>query len=155
MASDLIQTPQAVWKRGAYEATTVATPLMLVGRVRNAAAESRYSRLFIPGAAAGYQVTTGKTLYITKLIWTADTAGIVWQLGSATADAGDNQIAAPAGWRSETSGDTTERAPFGVPTNNTTATLDIIIPIAASRYLAIRGLDANSALFVIALAHEL
>ena len=154
MPSDLIQTPQTLWNQGAYQSVQPHDPINLMARASNGVGESRYSRLLIPGGAAGYQVTTGKTLYLTRLIYLSNTAGCQWLLASATADAGDNQIAAPAGIVSRTGIADGQTTPLRILDANTTYTIDLIIPIPAALFLCIRNLTASSDCFFLATGHE-
>ena len=77
-----------LWKFGTHERATRGTPLRLWTRVLQNAAANRFSTFRLQGAAAGYTVTAGTTLVITRLLWSADAAAWVWDLGSSDADLG-------------------------------------------------------------------
>jgi len=94
---ELSSTFPEKWIFGAMERATLGTPVVLVADVVNGALESRYSALRAPGAAGGYQVTAGHTLWLTYLVVSATISNALWLTGSGTADAGDSQVAAPAG----------------------------------------------------------
>lgn len=154
MGSALVVTPQTAWSHGSYDSVTMQGRFVLVGDVVNGAGESRYSALRVPGAAGGYQVTAGKTLYITKLRFSASSAPATSLILSGTADAGDSQIAAPAGVKSENS--RADGVPAATPaaTSNVFYEVDMYLAIAANRYPAIRNLTASSSLYALAVCHE-
>ncbi len=154
MGVALVVTPQELWKHGAHERVALGTPVVLVADVVNAALESRYSALRAPGAAGGYVVTAGTTLWLTKLVVSSSILNALWLTGSGTADAGDSQVAAPAGAASEDS-----RADGSANATPTQAALavseyDILVSIAAGRYPFVRGLTASSTLRVLVIGHE-
>lgn len=154
MGLNLVVTPQELWKFGTQERVAQRTPVVLVADVVNGVAESRYSALRAPGAAAGYQVTAGTTLWLTKLIVGATVLNVTWLVGSGTADAGDSVVAAPAGAASEDS-----RADGVANVHATQAALavsehDIAVSIAAARFPFVRNLVASSTLRVLVLGIE-
>lgn len=154
MPAALVVSPQTLWKFGSYESVPQGTPLVLVADVVNGAAESRYAALRVPGAAAGYQVTAGRTLRLTKLVLSASVVNATWLLGSGTADAGDSQVAAPAGAAAEDA-----RADGVGNVHVAQAALavseyNILVSIAAGRFPFARNLLASSTLRVLVLGVE-
>lgn len=143
-----VGSPAELWKLGLHERITRGTVITLVGQVSNGAAESRYSSLIVPGTGLGYQVTTGKTLFLTKRVASANVVTCLWLTGSGTTDVGLNSIAAPGAFLSEDSvADGVANAsqtpsPVGITTQET------FVSIGAGRFAAIRGLTASSILWV-------
>jgi hypothetical protein len=135
-----------LWKFGSLERATRGAPIVLVADVVNGAAESRYSALREPGGAAGYQVTAGKTLWLTRVVMSADVANTEWLLGSGTADAGSSQVAAPAGMASESSRADGVANVRRVPAAYTPVEYDILFDVVAGRYPCVRGLSQNTTL---------
>ena len=153
MGGDLIQTPQTRWIQGAYESVQRGTTLTLVGRVRNAALESRYNRLILPAVGTAYQVPTGLTLYITKIQAMASIAGAVWALTSSTADAGNNAVAAPAGLRWELSDSDTFSCPLPLTTSHTPYEFTTLVPIESGRYPNFQFLTSGADLNIVVYGH--
>lgn len=154
MAGDLIQTPQTLWKIGSYESVKRPTLITLNGRIVNGVAESRYTQLLIPGAAAGYQVPTGKTLYITHVRCRADVADSQWLFGSATADPGANQVAAPAGAISHTSINDTSGGPQRLLTALQFYVFEEPFTFSTGRFPYLRVFTASNTFVLTALGHE-
>jgi hypothetical protein len=154
MGAALVVTAQELWKLGTLERVQRGTPVVLVADVVNGAAESRYSALRVPGAAGGYTVTAGTTLFLTKLFVHCSLANATWLIGSGTADAGDSQVAAPAGAASEDSradgvGNVhVAQAAFVV------SEADIVVAIATARLPFVRNLLASSTLRVMVFGVE-
>ena len=154
MGGDLIQTPQTRWIQGAYESVQRGTLIHLVCRIDTGVAEERYSALRVPGAAAGYQVTAGKTLYLTRVMRLASIVTSRWQTASGTADAGDNQLAQPAGYIHRDSGQiNTENALTGL-TANVIYDHNIFTAIPENTYPCVRLLSASCALRCSFYGHE-
>ena len=151
---ELVVAPQTLWKFGSYESVAQGTPLVLVADVVNGAAESRYSALRVPGAAAGYTVTTGRTLWLTKLVVSASVVNATWLTGSGTADAGDSQVAAPAGAAAEDSRADGVANPYVAQAALAVSEYDILVSIASARLPFVRNLLASSTLRVLVLGVE-
>lgn len=134
MGGDLIQTPQRRWIQGAYESVQRGTLIVLNTVLSNLVAENRYSALSLKNASAGYQVTAGKTLYLTKAFITSNLAATGWVLGSGTTDPGINQIAAPTDPRSEDTYTIGAANPHILITANVVYEIDYYAAIAAGRY---------------------
>lgn len=151
---ELVVTPQTLWKLGTLERVELGTPIVLVADVVNGAAESRYSALRVPGAAAGYQVTAGRTLWLTKVTLSTEQVNVRWMLGSGTADAGDSQVAAPAGAVSEDS--RADGVPNHLPVlvSQQVYSYDILVSIAAARFPFVRGITASTNVRILALGVE-
>lgn len=146
---ELVVNPQTRWKFGSYEAVQQGTPVVLVADVVNGAAESRYSALRVPGAAGGYTVTAGRTLWLTQLVVSASLLNTTWLTGSGTADAGDSQIAAPAGAAAEDARADGVANPLVTQAALAVATFDVLVSIAAGRLPFVRNLLASSTLRVV------
>lgn len=155
MGSALVRLPQTVWDFGAYHTAERGSPILLVADVVNAPGESRYSVLRRAGAADGYQVTTGKTLVLTKCRFNATIASAAWLILSGTADAGDSQIAAPAGAKSENSRADGVSGALNVLNANDPVEFDLYAEVAAGRYPAIRLMTANGTLNVLIVGIEI
>ena len=151
---ELVVAPQTLWKFGSYEAVAQGTPLVLVADVVNGAAESRYSALRAPGAAGGYTVTAGRTLWLTKLVLSASVVNATWLLGSGTADAGDSQVAAPAGAAAEDSRADGVANPHVTQAALAVSEYNIVVSIAAARLPFVRNLLASSTLRVLVVGVE-
>ncbi len=154
MGATLVVAPQELWKLGTLERVQRGTPVVLVADVVNGVAESRYSALRVPGAAGGYTITAGLTLFLTKVFVHASVVNATWLIGSGTADAGDSQVAAPAGAASEDSradgvGNVhVAQAAFVVSEAET------FVAIAAGRLPFVRNLLASSTLRVMVIGVE-
>jgi hypothetical protein len=150
----LVVGAQELWKFGTQERVQLGTPVVLVADVVNGAAESRYSALRAPGAAAGYTVTAGRTLWLTRLIVSCSVLNGLWLLGSGTADAGDSQVAAPAGAASEDS--RADGVANALVTQAALAVSDhaVAANIAASRLPFVRGMTAAATYRVLAFGIE-
>lgn len=142
------------WDHGSYQSVSLAGRFILVADVVNAAGESRYSALRIPGAAGGYQVTTGKTLYVTKARFSMLSAPAAFLLFAATADAGDSQIAAPAGIVSHNSRADGVPSSLVGPVSSTMYESDLYASFAATQYLGVRNMTASSTLYLLLVCHE-
>lgn len=155
MTTDIINPiPSTLWDLGAYKVGVKPTPIILVADVVNGVAESRYSALRLPGAAGGYQVTNNKTLWITRLLISSSVINTLWLLGSGTADAGDSQVAAPAGAAAEDSRADGVANPLVTQAALALTDITTLLDIAAARYPFVRNLTASSTLRVLAIAHE-
>lgn len=139
---------------GSIDRVVVSVPLVLVADVVNGAGESRYSALRVPGAAGGYQVTAGKTLLIVKTRYYATANNAGWLVLSGTADAGDSQLAAPAGVKSENSRADGVPGGLNVLTANNPVEFDLYLNVAASRYPAVRCMTQNVSLYVFCVGVE-
>ena len=142
----LASTFPELWKFGALERSSLGTPVVLVADVVNGVAESRYSALRAPGAAGGYTVTAGTTLWITRIVLSASILNVLWLLGSGTADAGDSQVAAPAGAASEDSRADGVGNPLVTQAALAVSEYDALISVAAGRLPFARSLTASSTL---------
>lgn len=154
MGAALTGQPQTLWTFGSFQTVPLGTPIVLVADVVNGALESRYSGLREPGAAGSYQVTAGRTLWISKLFLSSSVLNALWLTGSGTADAGDSQIAAPAGAASEDSRADGIANALATQAALAVSEYSVAISIAAARYAFVRGLTASSTLRVIAIGHE-
>ena len=147
MGIDLVVTPQEVWKFGTQERVARGTPIRLVGRVVNGVAESRYSRLLVPGAAAGYVVTAGRTLLLTRVVFRSTVAAATWHLISADAAVADNTLAAPAGEVAEDSVADQIGNAFISATANAITVAEIYAEIAAARGVGVLGFTGSTSYF--------
>lgn len=152
----LVVLPDTQWETGRYLSRSVAGLVILQGHVINGAGESKYTTLRTPGAGAGYQVTAGKTLYLTALRFRTALLDLVWQTVSGTSDVGIGSVAAPVGVMAEDSmsdgvgnGVTTRLAAVLEQTTDS-----ILIKVAAGRFVAVRNLTALSELYIRLLGHE-
>lgn len=145
MGAALVVSPQELWKFGLQERVQRGTPITLVGRVDNGVAESRYTTLRRRGLAAGYQVTAGRTLILTRIRYRTTVSGTELEIGSGTTDVGDDSVAAPGGVLSLNSfGDGTSGVEVTAG-GTTIVTADVYYEIAAARFPFIRNLTASSA----------
>jgi hypothetical protein len=154
MADTIVQLQQRAWRQGSYEATTLGATLVLVADVVNGAGESKYSALREPGAAGGYVVTAGRTLYITRIIFSSVVVNALWLLGSGTADAGDSQAAAPAGAAAEDARADGVANPLVAQAAFVVGDFDYLVSIAAGRFPFLRCLTALNTFRVLAIGHE-
>lgn len=144
MGADLVGPGiSQLWQLGTLQQSSLGAAFLLVADVVNGALESRYSALREPGAAGGYQVTAGKTLYLTRVIHACSVASALWLIGSGTADAGDSQVAAPAGAISEDSRADGISNPLVGLTALDHHEHDILVGIAAGLYPFIRLMTAS------------
>lgn len=151
---DLVVTAQELWTFGLQQRAGLGTPVVLVADVVNGVAETRYSALRAPGAAAGYTVTTGKTLWLTKLVLSASIINATWLLGSGTADAGDSQVAAPAGAVSEDSRADGVANCYVAQAALAVSEYNIAVSIATARLPFVRNLLNSSTLRVLVMGVE-
>ena len=154
MSGDLVVAPQEVWKFGTQERVALRTPVVLVADVVNGAAESRYSALRAPGAAGGYSVTAGRVLWLTKLVVSGSILNQLWLIGSGTGDAGDSQVAAPAGAASEDTRADGVANPFVTQAALTVAEWSIAVNVLAARFPFVRNMTASSTLRVLVMGVE-
>lgn len=154
MGNELIQSPQTLWKHGSYEAVARGTPIVLVADVVNGIAESRYSALRAPGAGAGYQVTAGKTLHLTRVVFSGSAINSLWLTGSGTADAGDSQVAAPAGAAAEDSRADGVANPLVSQAALAVSDFNILVTIGAALYPFIRCITASTTFRALLIGHE-
>jgi hypothetical protein len=146
--------PTTLWDLGAFKSNLNPTPIILVADVTNGAGESRYSALRLPGVGTGYQVTAGKTLYITRFDFFPGWLSALFLSG--TADAGQDQVAAPAGAKSETSRTDGVIVPWRKDfiAGDPWLTIYTIIKITTARYPALRSMAPSTTAIVHCLAHE-
>ncbi len=90
---ELVSGPQELWRFGSQDRAIRGTPLMLFATVLGDAAALRYSTPRRQGTAAGYSVTAGKTLLITRLLYSADATKKRFALGYSDTDRGMNNAA--------------------------------------------------------------
>jgi hypothetical protein len=154
MGAGLVETAKTLWKFGGYESSDRGTPIVLVAQVINAALESRYSVLRMPGAVAGYQVTAGKTLYLTKVRYNATGAIAAWLVLSGTSDVGANSVAAPTGVKSENSVADGISSALDVLAANNPVEFDMYVAIAAGLIPHVRCMTAAVTLSVSVFGHE-
>jgi hypothetical protein len=154
MGAELIIAPQTLWKFGSLERVNQGTPVFLVGDVVNAVVESNYSALRAPGAAGGYSVTAGTTLWICRLRFSASVLNATWLIGSGTADAGNSAIAAPAGAAAEDARADGVANAMVCQAALAVSEFNCLISIATARFPFIRNLLASSTLRVEALGVE-
>lgn len=79
-----------LWKFGTQERTARGTPLMMSAWCGGASPAVNFSTPRLMGAAAGYQVTGGKTLIITRVLFRADGGGFAFSVGYSDSDRGVN-----------------------------------------------------------------
>jgi len=151
---ELVVTAQELWTFGLQQRAALGTPLVLVADSVNGALESRYSALRAPGAAGGYTVTTGRTLWLTKLVVSASVLNATWLIGSGTADAGDSVVAAPAGAVSEDSRADGVANCYVAQAALVVSEYNIAVSIASARLPFIRNLLASSTLRVLVMGVE-
>lgn len=82
-----------VYTQGLYQRTTLGTPIALFTEVLGNVAALRYSSFRLLGAAAGYQVTAGKTLIITRALFLVDTLAASFCTGYSDSDRGFSNAA--------------------------------------------------------------
>lgn len=143
-----------LWNHGSYLSVAKMGRMILVADVVNGAGESRYSALRVPGAAGGYQVTAGMTLYATRLRQLATSAPALSLLISATADPGNSVIAAPAGVLSHNSRADGVPGAIGALASNVIYENNLYASFAAGLYPGIRCMTASSTLYVVMVCHE-
>jgi len=153
IATNLVMAGQLV-KIGSVEKTALGGPLLLVADVVNGALEARYSALSQPDAGVGYQVSVGKTLWLTRLRFHADQNTTEFNLISGTADAGNSQLLAPAGVLSLNSRTDGIECALEVLTAHLIYEFDVLIPVLATLFPAVHGLSASSSLFIEAWGFE-
>ncbi|MFZ1058322.1 MAG: hypothetical protein WAP47_03910 [Candidatus Rokuibacteriota bacterium] len=144
-----------LWSLGSLQRVSLGSPILLVADVVNGALESRYSALREPNAAGGYQVTAGKTLWILKSVHACSAAGGLWLLGSGTADAGDSQVAAPAGAVSEDSRADGISNPYVATAALTIYEHDLLVAIAATLYPFLRSITPSNTMRALFIGVEL
>lgn len=88
-----INAATELWKFGTQERTVRGTPLMLFAAMLGNVAALRYNTPRRQGIAAGYQVTAGKTLLVTRALFRSDTVGETMSIGYTDADLGFNAVA--------------------------------------------------------------
>ena len=143
-----IATATQLWNLGTVQRAFQGTPFLLVADVVNGVGESRYSALLQPGAAAGYRVTAGKTLWITRMRFHSEAVNTEFLLVSGTADAGDSQVAAPAGVASLNSrADGVECAEEALVAR-TVYEHDQLLQCAAALFPAVRCMTASTSLHI-------
>lgn len=154
MAGELIQTPQTLWKLGAYESVQRGTPIVLGAYILFDAVANRYTTARQQRTASGYQVPTGKTLYVNRLLYFCTSAAQFWGLAEATADVGHSSAAAPAGLA-------TNAFPFGT-SNPSTANLaahtmydlNFYTQFPAGLYPTVHAQSGSGELFLTIFGHE-
>lgn len=97
MSGDLVVSPQEVWKFGTQERVQRGTPLALYARVDGNAAADRRTTFRRHRTTAGYQVTAGRTLIITRALYFATAANPSMDLVDGTDDLGLNSAGTHAG----------------------------------------------------------
>lgn len=155
MGSTLIKLAGQHWDFGTFESDQRGSPIVLVADVTNAALESRYSVLRTPGAAAGYQVTTGKTLVLTRVRFNADTNDNQWLILSGTASVGANSVAAPAGAASLNSRADGVAGALNVDAAFNPREMDLYASCGATLFPHIRSLKASGSLWVLVVGFEI
>lgn len=147
---------QTFWNHGGYITVPRGTPIILTAQCGDAALNNRYTTLRQPGAAAGYQVTAGLTLFLTQVIKGHNTQPVNWLIGSGTTDVGINSAAAPAGEISEDSQSTTVQNALSTfaEGNALWQAISILIDIAAARFPFVKNISAASMLQVQFIGHE-
>lgn len=154
MGAALVVSPQELWKLGSHERVQRRTPVQLVAQVNNGVAQSRYTTCRAAGATAGYQVTAGLSLVLTRLIFHADTAAVSWLIGDGTTDVGLNSVGSPAGMLARDAFSDGEQGHAIILAANTLYTLDTYLVIPAARFPVIRNLVASTGLWVLMLGVE-
>lgn len=155
MSSNLIAAlGPTLWDLGTFKSVQNPKTILLVAEVVNGAGESKYSALREPGAAGGYQVTTGKTLYLTKLFLVANANATGWLTLSGTADAGSNQVAAPAGAKSLDTVADGNINPFIAATAQVVGSYDIHAKVPSALYPCVRVTTASAITRFVMLGHE-
>ena len=149
-------SPSETWKFGTQERVARGTPIALKASVTAVAGARRYTTMRAFRASAGYQVTAGKTLIITRLIYAADTASVWWHFEDGTDDIGQNSATAPASAVNNDGsitldGDNSLNATTAV----TTYERDYYMEVPAGRYLAVTHTNGNVLLRVHAFGVEI
>jgi len=143
-----------VWKFGTLERATRGTPILLVADATAAAGLRRYSTLRAQSTSAGYQVTAGRTLIITRVIYRATASGLVWQFSYGDDDVGRASAVAPTNEVGIDSMILTVGSVLIANSAGTPYTTDYYITVPAGKYLAIAHQQASDALHVLALGVE-
>ncbi|MDP3937090.1 MAG: hypothetical protein Q8R92_03035 [Deltaproteobacteria bacterium] len=143
-----------VWKFGLHERATRQTPLALRGGVTAAAGVVRYTTLRKINAAAGYQVTAGKTLVITRILYTASAVIAPWTAGYGDDDVAFSSAVAPA----NAVGSDGSLTPAGnlllAATANVIYDVDYYLEVPAGKYPMIFLEQASDTVRVYFLGHE-
>lgn len=154
MPGDLVQVPQEVWKFGTTERVARRTPIMLQTIVVGNAIAGRWSTMRRFRTTAGYQVTAGTTLIITRILFSWNGALSFFWFVDGTSDIGLNSAAAPAG--AILNDDPIGAGSNGLRTEvaNRIYDLSYYLEVPAGRYLSI-GVDLQAInLGLIAFGHE-
>jgi len=77
-----------LWKFGTHERASRLTPLMLFSVAQGDGVAIRFSTPRRQGAVAGYSVTAGKTLILTRVVYRIPTAASSWSFGYTDSDRG-------------------------------------------------------------------
>lgn len=77
-----------LWKFGTHERAERRTPLMLQVTSDGNAGAVRYTTFRLQGATAGYQVTAGRTLILTRTLFTISVAATRFSVGYSDSDRG-------------------------------------------------------------------
>ncbi len=93
MGADLIQQPLTLWKFGTEERVDRGAPVVLWAVVNQNGAAVRFSTLFKQGTQAGYAVTAGKTLVLTRALFSASGNAFRFSTGYSDADVGQSAVA--------------------------------------------------------------
>jgi hypothetical protein len=81
------------WRFGTHRRAVRGAPRMLWVQLAQNAGALRYSTPRLQGAAAGYQVTAGRTLIVTRLVARYDNSGHVVSMGYSDSDRGMSNAA--------------------------------------------------------------
>lgn len=146
-------SPSEVWKFGTHERTARLSPIALFAEVTNAAT-TLISTFYKQGTAAGYAVTAGTTLIITRIVgYSTVTLGVMNfrysdnDIGRDAAGPGTNPVYL------DSDGDGTAGT-LSMLTAAQMYDFNVYFEIPAGKYFSVESLLANSALRLSAYGHE-
>ena len=93
MGLSLITSPRELWQFGTHQRADRRTPLVLWAATLGNVAAVRFSTPRLLGGAAGYSVTTGKTLVLTRVLMHSDVANTSLSVGYSDSDRGMSNAA--------------------------------------------------------------
>lgn len=88
MGLSIITSPVELWKFGSHERASRGVPLMLHTYDGGNVAAVAFSTFRLQGATAGYSVTAGKTLVVTRIIFQSNATTRSFTIGYSDADLG-------------------------------------------------------------------
>lgn len=93
MGLELVGAPQELWRFGTQERVQRGTPLMLFAVFAANAVAVGYSTPRLQGAAAGYSVTAGRTLILTRVLLRTSLVSKPFGVGYSDSDRGMDNAA--------------------------------------------------------------